>query len=279
MLPPINGGLHCGGDNNIRGAKAGTECSRRAAAGLRCGELMIVTGILLWPACSRCSAAGSIAVRSPPGSRPVRCRVLPPLTGWLHCGWTNLGKGQPETLVLPPCDGGLHCGRNRLMVRMSPERGAPAMRQRAPLRLAVHRRLPSAQCRAPAIKGGLDCGSSQYRFVASWNGILPPLIGGLHCGQVKHLQIVGAVTGVLPLFDSGLHCGRNRLMVRMSPERGAPAMRQRAPLRLLLRTRHRSDSHVCSRCSMAGSIAALSPRTAARPGHRAPAVQRRAPSR
>jgi hypothetical protein len=32
--------------------------------------------------------------------------VVPPVTSGLHCGWTNLGNGQPETLVAPPSTGG-----------------------------------------------------------------------------------------------------------------------------------------------------------------------------
>jgi hypothetical protein len=42
--------------------------------------------------------------------------AIPSTAGGLHCSWTNLGKGQPETLVLPPLIGGLHCGDGQQQV-------------------------------------------------------------------------------------------------------------------------------------------------------------------
>lgn len=54
--------------------------------------------------------------------------------------------------------------------------------------------------------GGLHCGFSQCRFVASWNRLFPPIKGGLYCGR----KPCGSPTPV-PV--------------------GAPAVPRRAPLR------------------------------------------------
>jgi hypothetical protein len=59
----------------------------------------------------RRSTAGSIADPATPAVATSPRSVLPPFLGGLHCGWTNFGKGQPETLVLPPFTGGPRCGQ------------------------------------------------------------------------------------------------------------------------------------------------------------------------
>jgi hypothetical protein len=106
--PPIIGGLYCGGDNNIRGAKAATG-HPAIIGGLHCG----------WDTASRRPRSSR---RHPAENRraPLRRRdrrsprldpgwVTPLITGGLHCGGTQLMTGPGWDMVTPLITGGLHC--------------------------------------------------------------------------------------------------------------------------------------------------------------------------
>ncbi len=107
------------------------------------------------------------------GTRQRPLLALPPFNGGLHCGWTNLGKGQPETLVLPPFNGGLHAATrwldtrssrcSRLLTAGSIAAGrrsrcrrrratAPAVQRRAPLRYERPHGVPVLIQPAPAVQ-------------------------------------------------------------------------------------------------------------------------------
>ena len=78
MLPPINGGLHCGGSFKQVAGLAMVGCSRRSTAG---------------------SIAACVAAQSP---APIP-EVLPPINGGLHCG-TVWSGGVLGALASAPAD-------------------------------------------------------------------------------------------------------------------------------------------------------------------------------
>src|SRR5487761_172453 len=157
VLPPINGGLHCGhrpGDIPAPVVTGAPAYQRRA-------PLRPYPGSVAAPQvspCSRLSTAGSIAAMLPPRrpcSRscapayqrraPLRrdyCPiyvlgkkgVLPPINGGLHCGVPACGSELPGVIVLPPINGGLHCGSFESATLAIYTPGAPAYQRRAPLR-------------------------------------------------------------------------------------------------------------------------------------------------
>ena len=85
VLPPFNGGLHCGASPT-----AGSRPEQER--------------------CSRLSTAGSIAAPTGKVSDSVPSPVLPPFNGGLHCGEVIGCEDVPGYEVLPPFNGGLHCG-------------------------------------------------------------------------------------------------------------------------------------------------------------------------
>jgi hypothetical protein len=105
----------------------------------------------------------------------IEAFVLPPITGGLHCGVEQVNPRAFNESVFPPVSGGLHCGYccapgTGLMVTHT-----PAGQRRAPLRKEALRLTNTGASVLPLFRSGLHCGS-QYRFVASWNGlyVLPP---------------------------------------------------------------------------------------------------------
>ena len=205
--------------------------------------------------------------------------------------------------------------------------GAPAVHRRAPLRRRAAGAAPAVLQRAPAVHGGLHCGTRRHLAVSvrscsrrSTAGsiaarsscqrrsrsrrVLPPFIGGLHCGapaagaarqvecECSRRSSAGSIAarrppivasraaGVLPPFNGGLHCGPRQHAARRREQPRCSRRSRRAPLR------HLHDrpvpAHVisgCSRRSAAGSIAAADCSRRRRRLAGAPAVQRRAPLR
>ena len=85
MLPPFNGGLHCGGVIEGAWAHVWSACSPPFNGGLHCGLARAVTA-------------------------ETGVFVLPPFNGGLHCGNISWFHAAAETFVLPPFNGGLQCG-------------------------------------------------------------------------------------------------------------------------------------------------------------------------
>src|SRR5487761_1567303 len=110
-------------------------------------------------------------------------------------------------------------------------------------------------------------------------GVLPPINGGLHCGDPRHARWSPAWPRVLPPINGGLHCGLHRDPTSHRRHLRAPAYQRRAPLRPYPGSVAAPQVSPCSRLSTAGSIAAMLPPR--RPCSRscAPAYQRRAPLR
>ena len=344
VLPPLNGGLHCG-------VVSCSDCDR-AMAGAPASQRRAPLRRLPCPAppggacpCSRLSTAGSIAARHgrvlaawvlPPLNGGLHCggywlpvcrgraQVLPPLNGGLHCGIASDRRPRLRSAVLPPLNGGLHCGRSWSAGNAVHHAGAPASQRRAPLRLIVAARslasvmvagAPASQRRAPLRPGGvaamcayrcsrlstagsiaaLPAGAvatprwcsrlSTAGSIAAWPSddvptnrpVLPPLNGGLHCGARLPRHHVRR-PGVLPPFNGGLHCGppsgwrgnlapgapafQRRAPLRPTPREvhvepvRAPAFQRRAPLRPRPGVDRLARLRACSRLSTAGSIAA-----------------------
>ena len=258
VLPPFNGGLHCG-------------CDRQVGAGHV-------------PWCSRLSTAGSIAaVRAPghatrPACAPAFQRRAPLRRATSSCTATDRCPGAPafqrraplrraprpraaarRRQVLPPFNGGLHCGCPQSRVRRRGcDQRAPAFQRRAPLRQDGARGSPHARTvGAPAFQRRAPLRPrTRTTRPACRPQVLPPFNGGLHCG--------GGLTAARPATH------------------GAPAFQRRAPLRPASTVAGPTSARpvTCSRLSTAGSIAAgqRRPPCLAR-RRRAPAFQRRAPLR
>jgi hypothetical protein len=165
-----------------------------------------------WGGCSRRLTAASIAARS--GRRPAR----------------------PTARVLPPLSGGLHCGQAMPILRFEQFAGAPAVRRRAPLRPFPGRSDHGNVLVLPPLSGGLHCGTPFGTCWFATCSVLPPLSGGPHCGywlpnaptdppghtpavqrwallrlrgRRKHANVSVTPSGVLSPPSGGLHCGWN----------------------------------------------------------------------
>src|SRR5487761_1665425 len=103
--------------------------------------------------------------------------------------------------------------------------------------------------------------------VACGAGVLPPINGGLHCGDPRHARWSPAWPRVLPPINGGLHCGLHRDPTSHRRHLRAPAYQRRAPLRPPTRRHPSASRHGCSRLSTAGSIAALSRECRGAAGH------------
>jgi hypothetical protein len=87
--------------------------------------------------------------------------------GGLHCGWTNIGNGQPETLLLSAAFGlRLHCGISNQGVNHSPQFGLRSRQAAAPFRMAGGRRLPLPAVNLSAASAPrLHCGAKGYGVI------------------------------------------------------------------------------------------------------------------
>ena len=252
MLPPFNGGLHCGASLGAAGPSTvpGAPAFQRRAPLRRLGR--------------RWDGAGTA--------------VLPPFNGGLHCGTGLPVTPVPAVGVLPPFNGGLHCGAMPASDCGRLRLGAPAFQRRAPLRRhgrgsrtadgcsrlstagsiaaadlpdlrRIRRGAPAFQRRAPLRH--VDAAPGRRLDVQ----VLPPFNGGLHCGASMRGR-----TGQLDHACSRLSTAGSIAASRTRPagrsDRRAPAFQRRAPLRRMARSAGRSCAGGCSRLSTAGSIAA-----------------------
>ena len=183
--------------------------------------------------------------------------VLPPLVGGLHCGavynGTQVGS---DNQVLPPLVGGLHCGAVGRPRRGETRGRAPAAGRRAPLRQHRQRHpVPAGAGCSRRWSAGSIAAPLSVSVAATWLLVLPPLVGGLHCGKDNNIA-------------------------RHILETGAPAAGRRAPLRHVVLVRARRRARQCSRRWSAGSIAAHARASVKRSAFIcAPAAGRRAPLR
>ena len=209
--------------------------------------------------CPRSSDGSYLASRAPAVPGGLHCgrlrvtirssahRVLPPFTaGSIAARSRRSCIGSRTLAVLPPFTGGLHCGTAQRVDRSLDSAGAPAVRRRAPLRLAVpvrradtgrtcSRRSPAgsiAACRStpdrrcgcqvlPPFTGGLHCGAASLRTCTAVARVLPPFSGGLHCGSRRGRDAVRPRL-VLPPFTGGLHCGGAGRAVQLGTRRVLP---------------------------------------------------------
>src|SRR6266566_3538454 len=116
--------------------------------------------------------------------------------------------------------------------------GAPAAGRRAPLR---HRHGQSSHkhqrgCSRRWSAGSIAATGSCWPTRRTPGRVLPPLVGGLHCGKKTGSTAALAAKGVLPPLVGGLHCGSPSSGRSCTARRGAPAAGRRAPLR---RTTHK----------------------------------------
>src|SRR5579875_2127307 len=181
---------------------------------------------------SRPLRAGSIAAESPHTAAVSTRRVIPPITGGLHCG--QCACAAPRLCradVIPPITGGLHCGSFCL-----PSSGG------------------SVQV-IPPITGGLHCGRTGSAQTAGTVTVIPPITGGLHCGPVippcpacqicRHPAHYGRAP-LRPFLPGAPRCG---LAGSSRPLRAGSIAASRAP-------RPRRSDGKSSRPLRAGSIAA-----------------------
>ena len=159
VLPPFNGGLHCGMRSTKASGRASAAVLPPFNGGLHCGATGPIGRVSRARWCSRLSTAGSIAASSASAwvagtaGAPAfqrRAPLRPPAA---------VGSAMAHGTVLPPFNGGLHCGLTAPRCRARPvpacsrlstagsiaagERGygavagdgAPAFQRRAPLRL------------------------------------------------------------------------------------------------------------------------------------------------
>ena len=261
VLPLLNGGLHCGiafglpPDSRLMSAPATqrraplrlrpVECLLHQPGhvfpplngGLHCGESSPALRAAGLAPCSRLSTAGSIAASPPPSPCSTLPHVFPPLNGGLHCGFA-----EADSLPL-----NISC--------------APASQRRAPLRPSGRRHGGSQDGMCSRLSTAGSIAARRPSSAASRTPrVLPPLNGGLHCGQFTGGQRLRGGAEVVPPLNGGLHCGC------ATPERptagdSAPASQRRAPLRHAASRRPLGESRRCSRLSTAGSIAATRRRT------------------
>ena len=260
MLPPFDGGLHCGDEQP---SAAGSDRNPRAPAVQRRAPLRRPPRDRLhW----RAAVNGAPAVRRrAPLRRVRRCpgADLPGQScsrrsdGGLHCGNHPSTVTPPDSgRVFPPVDGGLHCGYLT---------GRPAAEGQA---WCSRRPLNRLHCRMIARQTAYGLPS-----------VLPPFNGGLHCGCRRTLPTTRDRPGApavrrraplrrrrrpcwcarrrparpadhrraplrrtrptttcysetsVPVVTGGLHCGLNRIAGIPRMPRRCSAVRRRAPLR------------------------------------------------
>src|SRR6266566_112918 len=204
VLPPLVGGLHCGCTTTAR-RSAGRRVLPPLVGGLHCGTRSVPAMVTDGSECSRRWSAGSIAAATgqapstrqapsaPAAGRRAPLRhdrrgavgsvlrpVLPPLVGGPHCGMILLPKFDP---LIRECSrrwsaGSIAAARpHPSLASSSPS--APAAGRRAPLRLSRPAREPDRYQVLPPLVGGLHCGASTNVDFPDCRGVLPPLVGGL----------------------------------------------------------------------------------------------------
>jgi len=255
VLPPFNGGLHCGMCPTFTPVWTWTGCSRLSTAGSIAAHLHRqrrerVPGAPAFqrraplrpaqPSLPRCSRPRAPAFQRRAPLRPGSLAVRPPR----HASCSRLstagsiaasapaGKAATRPPVLPPFNGGLHCGILAALRSLAAAQGAPAFQRRAPLRRVTGRvqdlgpgGAPAFQRRAPLRQQVQVSVGGPLERAPAFQRRAPLRPSG------DDLQLRDAVQ-VLPPFNGGLHCGRLAVRDAITGTRG------------------------CSRLSTAGSIAA-----------------------
>ena len=280
VLPPSNGGLHCGADGTVEENVSCVACSRLPTA----GSIAACSFTPHWTRLCRCSrlpTAGSIAASSaapPTGMSPRRAPAFQRRAPLRPARGNCPGQGDaraPAFLRRAPLG-------PSITSRLKPSAaGAPAFQRRAPLRQLDRdhprprpHRAPAFQRRAPlrphvphlAQPEPGECsrlptaGSIAARSTCTVRSTNP---------TCSRLPTAGSIAAPAPALPRRLPPRCSRLPTAGSiaaPLRrrpagcnpGAPAFRRRAPLRPddAARGRHRLEP--CSRLPTAGSIAACS---------------------
>ncbi len=211
MLPPIDGGLHCGGDYTT----TGTAASPSAPAAERRAPLRPAVRRVPLP---RHRGAPAVQRRAPLRQlvRGVDEQRLAGAPAFRRRAPLRL---RPADRAPDPCVGcsrlcgGLRCGWVMSKISAGDDQRAPAVRRRAPLRRGqvsanglVDVRAPAIPQRAPlrcaqvGSHGLVDVGAPAVRWRAplrlAFLGpcqrvplVLPPFTGGLHCGGVSPTQV------------------------------------------------------------------------------------------
>src|SRR5579875_730694 len=248
VIPPITGGLHCGLAASVtvwQGDQGHTAHYVRAPLRLLAGPRPEHLH-LRHPA-----HYGRAPLRrpGPRGVRPDRVghpahygraplrhlrggggrdggRVIPPITGGLHCGFCSAPRQSRETTVIPPITGGLHCGGKPTYRRSLDSTGHPAHYGRAPLRPV---RVRGAQV-VPRGRHPAHYGRAPLRL------LLPSVVRRVRAGHPAHY-------GRAPLRPDGFspngwdrdghpaHYGRAPLRPGNPPLPGLPDMPSSRPLR------------------------------------------------
>ena len=183
VLPPLVGGLHCGGTGK-RAAIVKAKVLPPLVGGLHCG-LTVDDMTIVETLCSRRWSAGSIAApfTTAPRSAPTTRCSRRWSAGSIAAQWAARGEEKLEA-VLPPLVGGLHCGNIVNGILYLPVPGAPAAGRRAPLRPRCQSALqPHGSLCSRRWSAGSIAARTTTSPATSWRPVLPPLVGGLHCGH------------------------------------------------------------------------------------------------
>ena len=166
VLPPFNGGLHCGSGANVSSDTADNGCSRLSTAGSIAAD-----------------QNGDADRLATPGAPAFRGRAPLRRFGTGEVSWTGCSRLRGRAPLRPRARGHrLRCA------------GAPAFRGRAPLRQA-----PCGMASVPARPGapafrtaGSIAARSGPAAAIRRAAVLPPFIGGLHCGWLRPAGAAGS---------------------------------------------------------------------------------------
>ncbi len=231
VLPPINGGLHCGFATSGDWLRNAPPCSRLSTAGSIAARFSLTCAAVTPRGCSRLSTAGSIAAHfiawSPPAGHsraPAYQRRAPLRPGHRYPPGRLERRAPAYQRRAPLRPRGNPCVHAGVL-------GAPAYQRRAPLRpcRTVRPRFPADPCSRLSTAGsiaatrtGCKPASTPWCSRLSTAGSIAaasPSTHGNSCGQV------------LPPINGGLHCGHEPGPCPPSQQPGAPAYQRRAPLR------------------------------------------------
>jgi hypothetical protein len=216
--------------------------------------------------------------------------VLPPTYGRLHL---LTASSQAPGRCSPLCNGGLHCGEAEDHTERWVWRALPSSdgdRRRAPLRpvsvadaignqhawcsrrptasaiSATRTWMPTSTSRVlPPFSGRAPLRRIwQRRSIYPAGPVFSPFNARLHCGRM-FVTSMKVCVGVLPLADGGLHCGWLQHMIGCYGQSRVSAHDRRSPLRYIVGDAGHDLRFPCSRCLVAGSIAAASTICTCRP--------------
>jgi predicted lipid-binding transport protein (Tim44 family) len=128
--------------------------------------------------------AGSIAAR-PATSRPAtpgRCSRRLALRSIVAA--RSAASPRRPARMLPPLSGGLHCGYGQDAQLKEIRAGASAVRRRAPLRRGAGAGLDPLTGSVPVVRRRAPLRRAQEHLADIQQAALPALDGGLHCGSI-----------------------------------------------------------------------------------------------